>query len=92
MMPSYPRRTSTLHATLLAQPGTRYEAEGWQTYQGAWHGAVRYADGPLLVTIQGPPEALRELAAALTSAADQADQHVTDPDPEPAPAAEGVSA
>jgi hypothetical protein len=77
VMPAYPPRPSTLHATLLAQPGTGYQPDAWQTTAGAWHGSIRYDAGVLYLTIQGPPPALRELAAALTAAADQADQHAT---------------
>jgi hypothetical protein len=94
MMPTYPRRESALHASLLAQPGSDYEPDAWQNAAGVWHGAVGYDAGPLWFTIQGSPASLRELAAALTAAADQADQHTaadpatSNPDPEP----EGVPA
>ncbi len=100
----YPPRPSTLHASLLAYPGTGYEPDAFQTTAGSWHGAVGYRAGALAFTIQGPPVALRELAAALHAAADQADEHTAadqakqpaaeqpdEPATLPEPAAEGVT-
>ncbi|HEV8650703.1 MAG TPA: hypothetical protein VG276_15190 [Actinomycetes bacterium] len=96
MTPAHPRRPSALHATLLAQPGTDYQPDAWPAHDGTWQGSVRYDAGPLYVTVQGPSAALRELAAALVAAADQADQHTATPpaapatdDPDPMP--EGVA-
>jgi hypothetical protein len=79
MMPAHPHPTSTLHATLLADPTSDYQPDAWQTCAGAWHGWVGLDAGPLWFTIQGPPAGLRALAVALAAAADAADQHTADP-------------
>jgi hypothetical protein len=86
MMPAHPYPTSTLHASLLVQPDSDYQPDAWQTLAGAWHGSVSYDAANLWFTIQGPPAGLRELAAALVAAADQADQHTSDPKREGVPA------
>ena len=77
MMRPYRARASALHASFLAQPDTAYQADAWQTSDGRWHGSVRYTPAGLMVTIQGPPGALRELAAALHAAADLADRQAS---------------
>ena len=59
----------------------------WPNDNGVWHASVRFdAGGHSSAHIQGPPAALRELAAALVDAADQADASAV-----PAPAVAEVA-
>jgi hypothetical protein len=74
MMPSDPiRLPSSLAVTLLAQPATTWRPMRFLTEEDRWYAAVRYDRADADFTVQGPPAALRELAAALVAAADLAD-------------------
>jgi hypothetical protein len=68
MMPDYPRPTSAVYVSLLAQPATRYVPDCWVASNGEANGSLRYDHDRLALTIQGRPIALRELAAALLEA------------------------
>jgi hypothetical protein len=74
MMP--PDRSPSISVGILVPVGARYDPHHhWQTEVGEWRASVRFdAGGYSNAHIQGEPAALRELAAALTLAADQADQ------------------
>jgi hypothetical protein len=74
---------------LIVRVGTLYDSHHhWRTEAGELRASVGFdAGGTSHGHIQGPPAALRELAAALVDAADQADPAET-----PAPAlVEGVA-
>jgi hypothetical protein len=73
MMPAHPS-PSSFSLAFLAEPGTRYQASRWRTHDGEVNGSVSYYKPGCPFTIQGPPAALRELAAALVRAADLADR------------------
>jgi hypothetical protein len=73
MMPSHPS-PSSVRASLLAEPGTAYETAPWLGHDGQPNASVRYYPPGGVFTIQGPPAALRELAAALLRAAEQTEQ------------------
>jgi hypothetical protein len=70
---------SSLTVTLLAEPATAWRPARFLTGQGRWYAALRYDRGEVDVTVQGPPAALRELAAALVAAAELAEQAATSP-------------
>jgi hypothetical protein len=66
---------------LIVRPGTLYDLYHWQADDGGRRASVGFnAGGASHGHLQGPPAALRELAAALTAAADQADT-ADHPDP-----------
>jgi hypothetical protein len=73
MMP--PDRSPSISVGIIVPVGARYDAHHhWRTDVGGWRASVRFdAGGYSNAHIQGPPAALRELAAALHLAADQAD-------------------
>jgi hypothetical protein len=73
MMPSHASRSSFSFA-FLAEPGTDYETSPWRGRDGSPNGSVSYYRPGCPLTIQGPPAALRELAAALVHAAEQTEQ------------------
>ena len=79
MMPSHPNPSSFSFA-FLAEPGTDYETSCWRGHDREANGSVSYWKPGCPFTIQGPPAALRELAAALVQAADLAD-HADDSAP-----------
>ena len=82
-------RMPSISLGIIVHVGTGYDASShWRTDAGELRAAVGFdAGGPSNAHIQGPPAALRELAAALIEAADQAE--VAD---DPAPAVvEGVA-
>jgi hypothetical protein len=59
---------------LIVRVGTLYDLYHWHTEDGERRASVGFdAGGTSHGHLQGPPAALRELAAALTAAADQAD-------------------
>jgi hypothetical protein len=59
---------------LIVRVGTLYDLYHWQTDDGERRASVGFdAGGTSHGHLQGPPAALRELAAALIAAADQAD-------------------
>jgi hypothetical protein len=77
MMPSDPIPSaipSSLAVTLLAEPATAWQPARFLTEQGQWYAALRYDRREADFTVQGPPAALRELAAALVVAAELAEQ------------------
>jgi hypothetical protein len=86
MMPAHPSPSSFSFA-FLAKPGTQYVPACWRSHDGEANGSVSYYQPGCPFTVQGPPAALRELAAALARAADQAEQTY----PARVPEAEGVS-
>jgi hypothetical protein len=89
MMHAHPMPAISLG--LLIRPGTRYDTHHhWRAEDGALHASVGFdAGGTSHGHIQGPPAALRALAAALIEAADRAE---ASDDPAPAMAVvEGVA-
>jgi hypothetical protein len=88
MMPS--DRMPSVSVGLIVPAGARYDSSHhWRTDLGELRASVSMrAGGYSYASIQGDPVALRELAAALVDAADQAEawQAVLD-----APAPEGVA-
>jgi hypothetical protein len=80
MMPAHPS-PSSVQVSLLAEPGTHYQTAPWLALDGEPNGSVRYRPPGGYFTIQGPPAALRELAAALTLAADQTERTYPAPIP-----------
>jgi hypothetical protein len=82
-------RMPSISIGVIVPAGASYDtSHHWPNDNGVWHASVRFdAGGYSSAHIQGPPAALRELAAALVEAADQADASAI-----PAPAvAEGVA-
>jgi hypothetical protein len=61
---------------VVVPPGASYDtSHHWPNEAGVWHASVRFdAGGFSSAHIQGPPAALRELAAALIDAADRAER------------------
>jgi hypothetical protein len=82
MMPSHPR-PSSFSLAFLAEPGTDYETSCWLAHEGDANGSVSYWKPGCPFTIQGPPSALRELAAALIRAAEQTERAFLARVPEP---------
>jgi hypothetical protein len=72
MMPAY-RRSSVVYTSLLLGEGTRYQPDAWPAHDGSIRCSVEFDPGAGRCCLQGPPAALRELAAALIQAADLAD-------------------
>jgi hypothetical protein len=68
-------RMPSISLGLIVPVGADYDSHHhWPNDAGIWHGSVRFdAGGYSGGHIQGEPAALRELAAALVQAADQAD-------------------
>jgi hypothetical protein len=84
----HPNRMPAISLGIILRVGTVYDASHhWRTDAGELRVALGFdAGGYSNAHIQGPPAALRELAAALIQAADRADASAT-----PTPAlAEGV--
>ena len=81
-------RMPSISLGIIVPAGATYDSHHhWHSSAGVLNASVRFdAGGYNNVHIQGPPAALRELAAALTLAADLAD-----PATVPAPAVEGVA-
>jgi hypothetical protein len=79
-------RMPSIRLGIIVPAGAAYDSHHhWHSTDGVLNASVRFdAGGYSSGHIQGPPAALRELAAALTLAADLAD-----PAPVPAPAVEG---
>jgi hypothetical protein len=80
----------SLSLGVIVPAGATYDSHHhWHNSAGALNASVRFdAGGYSSAHIQGPPPALRELAAALVDAADQADAWQATLD---APVAEGVA-
>jgi hypothetical protein len=76
----HPDRMPSISLGLIVPAGASYDSHHhWHSSDGALNASVRFdAGGYSSGHIQGQPAALRELAAALVAAADQAD-------PAPAP-------
>jgi hypothetical protein len=68
-------RMPSISLGLIVPVGADYDSHHhWPNDAGIWHASVRFdAGGYSCGHIQGEPAALRELAAALVRAADQAD-------------------
>ena len=83
-------RMPSISLGIIVHPGAVYDASyHWRTDAGEPRASVGFdAGGHSNAHIQGPPAALRELAAALVDAADQADAWQARLG---APAAEGVA-
>ena len=81
-------RMPSISLGIIVPAGAVYDSHHhWWTDTGVLNASVRFdAGGYSSGHIQGPPVAMRELAAALTLAADRAD-----PPAIPAPVAEGVA-
>jgi hypothetical protein len=74
MMP--PDRSPSVSVGIIVPPGAVYDSHHhWRDAGGGLNASVRFDTGGYSSAhIQGEPVALRELAAALVLAADQADQ------------------
>jgi hypothetical protein len=83
-------RMPSISVGILVPPGAAYDSHHhWRDGGGGLHASVRFdAGGYSGAHIQGEPAALRELAAALTLAADQAE--AADLPDAPRPAAQVV--
>ena len=81
-------RMPSIRLGIIVPAGAAYDSHHhWHSTDGMLNASVRFdAGGYSNVHIQGSPVALRELAAALTLAADLAD-----PAAAPAPAVKGVA-
>jgi hypothetical protein len=81
-------RMPSISLGIIVPTGATYDSHHhWHSTDGVLNASVRFdAGGYSSGHIQGEPAALRELAAALTLAADRAD-----PAAAPAPAVEGVA-
>ena len=81
-------RMPSIRLGIIVPTGAAYDSHHhWHSTDGVLNASVRFdAGGYSSGHIQGPPAALRELAAALLQAADLAD-----PAAAPAPAVEGVA-
>jgi hypothetical protein len=66
----------SLSVSIIVPAGAGYhDSYHWRTDSGARRASIQFpAGGYSYAAIQGPPAALRELAAALTEAADQAEE------------------
>jgi hypothetical protein len=88
MMQPDPTRRSALSVALLAHTDTGYEVDCWLASTGQPHGSVRYDTDRAWFTIQGRPDALRQLAEALLRCAELTER--TYPTPSE-PLVEGVA-
>ena len=72
----HPYRMPAISLGILLRVGAVYDAPyHWRNQAGELHASVGFnAGGTSQAHIQGPPAALRELAAALVEAADQAEE------------------
>jgi hypothetical protein len=87
MMPNDPMPSVSLG--IIVVPGATYDSHHhhWHASDGVLNASVRFeVGGSSSAHLQGPPAALRGLAAALVDAADQADPPVP-----AAPVVEGVA-
>ncbi len=67
---------------LIVRVGTLYDLYHWQTEAGELRASVGFdAGGTSHGHLQGPPTALRELAAALIRTADQAEEEAVEAEP-----------
>jgi hypothetical protein len=88
----HPDPMPSINLGVLVPVGAAYDSDHhWRTDAGTVRASVRFeAGGYSAAHVQGEPAALRELAAALVLAADQAD--AAHPTTDPARAAAGVVA
>ena len=79
----HPDRMPSISLGVIVPAGARYDSHHhWRTNLGALRASVRFeVGGYSYTTIQGEPTALRELAAALIDAADQAEDEVVEAEP-----------
>ena len=81
MMPTY-RSSSVVYTSLLLGQGTHYQPEAWPANDGSIRSSVDFEPGGgSRCCLQGTPAALRELAAALSQAADQAEEEAVEAEP-----------
>jgi hypothetical protein len=67
-------RMPSISLGIIVPAGALYDSHHWHSSNGVLNASVRFdAGGYSNAHLQGPPAALRELAAALTLAADLAD-------------------
>jgi hypothetical protein len=81
----HPDRMPSVSLGVIVPAGARYDSHHhWRTNLGELRASVRFEVGGYnSATIQGEPAALRELAAALIQAADQAEEAEDGELPEP---------
>jgi hypothetical protein len=79
----HPDPMPSLSVSIIIPPGANYhDRYRWRTELGALRASVQFrAGGYSYAAIQGEPTALRELAAALTAAADEAEEAVVEAEP-----------
>jgi hypothetical protein len=79
----HPDRMPSISLGVIVPAGARYDSHHhWHTDTGALRASVRFeVGGYSYATIQGDPAALRELAAALVEAADQAEDEAVEAEP-----------
>jgi hypothetical protein len=79
----HPDPMPSLSVSIIIPPGANYhDRYRWRTELGALRASVQFpAGGYSYVAIQGEPTAPRELAAALTAAADEAEEAVVEAEP-----------
>ena len=76
-------RMPSISLGIIVPAGASYDPSyHWRTDTGALRASVRFqVGGYSYATIQGDPAALRELAAALIQAADQAEEEAVEAEP-----------
>jgi hypothetical protein len=79
----HPDRMPSVSLGVIVPAGAVYDSHHhWRTNLGALRTSVRFeVGGYSYATIQGDPAALRELAAALVDAADQAEEEAVEAEP-----------
>jgi hypothetical protein len=79
----HPDRMPSISLGVIVPAGAVYDRHHhWRTDLGAPRASVRFeVGGYSYATIQGDPTALRELAAALVEAADQAEEEAVEAEP-----------
>jgi hypothetical protein len=79
----HPDRMPSVSLGVIVPLGAVYDSHHhWRTDLGALRASVRFeVGGYSYATIQGDPAALRELAAALVQAADQAEEEAVEAEP-----------
>jgi hypothetical protein len=79
----HPDRMPSISLGVIVPAGAVYDSHHhWRTDAGALRASVRFeVGGYSSATIQGDPAALRELAAALSLAADQAEEEAVEAEP-----------
>jgi hypothetical protein len=79
----HPDRMPSISLGVIVPAGAVYDSHHhWRTDLGARRASVRFeVGGYSYAAIQGEPAALRELAAALVEAADQAEEEAVESEP-----------